>query len=35
MTTEYFRIINDVAAGKIQPQAASTAMQTFIGNRKK
>ena len=35
VTTEYFRIINDVAAGKIQPQAASTAMQTFIGNRKK
>ncbi|MFB9948195.1 ABC transporter substrate-binding protein [Rhizobium puerariae] len=35
VTTEYFRVINDVATGKLQPQAASDAMQTFIGNRKK
>lgn len=34
VTTEYFRIINDVATGKLQPEAASAAMQTFIGNRK-
>ncbi|MGE7368921.1 ABC transporter substrate-binding protein [Neorhizobium sp. NPDC001467] len=35
VTTEYFRVINDVAAAKIEPQAAATAMQAFIGNRKK
>lgn len=35
VTTEYFRVINDVATGKLQPKDASVAMQTFIGNRKK
>ena len=35
VTTEYFRVINDVASGKLEPQAASNAMQSFIGNRKK
>lgn len=35
VTTEYFRVINDVAAARIEPQAAAAAMQTFIGNRKK
>ncbi|KKX27070.1 extracellular solute-binding protein [Rhizobium sp. LC145] len=34
VTTEYFRVINDVAAGRLEPQAAAGAMQTFIGNRK-
>lgn len=33
VTTEYFRIINEVASGNMDPQAAADAMQQFIGNR--
>ncbi|MCR8726127.1 ABC transporter substrate-binding protein [Frigidibacter sp. ROC022] len=33
VTTEYFRIINEVASGNMEPQAAATAMQVFISNR--
>jgi raffinose/stachyose/melibiose transport system substrate-binding protein len=32
-TTEYFRVINEVASGDLEPKAAAAAMQTFIGNR--
>jgi len=33
VTTEYFRVINEVASGNMEPAAASQAMQTFISNR--
>jgi raffinose/stachyose/melibiose transport system substrate-binding protein len=33
VTTEYFRVINEVASGNLEPAAAAAAMQTFIGNR--
>ncbi len=34
VTTEYFRIINEVASGTMKPEDAAKGMQTFIGNRK-
>ena len=33
VTTEYFRIINEVASGNMTPEDAAKGMQTFIGNR--
>ncbi|WP_159591774.1 ABC transporter substrate-binding protein [Chelativorans xinjiangense] len=30
VTTEYFRVINEVASGNLEPAAAAQAMQTFI-----
>ena len=33
VTTEYFRIINEVASDNLEPQAAADAMQTFISKR--
>ncbi|MEM5494447.1 extracellular solute-binding protein [Hoeflea sp. AS16] len=33
VTTEYFRIINEVASGNMEPQAAADAMQAFISKR--
>ena len=33
VTTEYFRVINEVATGNMEPTAAADAMATFIGNR--
>lgn len=33
VTTEYFRIINEVASGNMKPEDAAKGMQTFIGNR--
>lgn len=33
VTTEYFRVINDVAAGNIQPADAAKQLQTFIAGR--
>jgi len=33
VTTEYFRIINEVAAGNIQPADAGKDLQTFIDGR--
>jgi raffinose/stachyose/melibiose transport system substrate-binding protein len=33
ITTEYFRVINEVASGNMEADAAAAAMQTFIGNR--
>jgi raffinose/stachyose/melibiose transport system substrate-binding protein len=34
VTTEYWRIINQVASDNMEPPAAAKAMQTFIANRK-
>jgi raffinose/stachyose/melibiose transport system substrate-binding protein len=33
VTTEYFRVINDVASGNIEPADAAKQLQTFIENR--
>lgn len=33
VTTEYWRIINEVASDNMTPEDAATAMQAFIGNR--
>lgn len=33
VTTEYFRVINEVASGNSAPADAATALQTFIDNR--
>ncbi|MET3598308.1 ABC transporter substrate-binding protein [Martelella mangrovi] len=33
VTTEYFRVINDVASGNMEPSEAAGEMQTFINNR--
>lgn len=33
VTTEYWRIINEVASGNIKPEDAGKTLQTFIGNR--
>ncbi|MET3899755.1 raffinose/stachyose/melibiose transport system substrate-binding protein [Devosia sp. UYZn731] len=33
VTTEYFRVINEVASGNMAPADAGAALQTFIGNR--
>jgi len=33
VTTEYFRVINDVAAGNIKPADAAKQLQTFISGR--
>jgi raffinose/stachyose/melibiose transport system substrate-binding protein len=33
VTTEYFRVINDVASGSIEPAAAAKQMQAFIAGR--
>lgn len=33
VTTEYFRVINDVASGNMDPAEAAQALQTFISNR--
>ncbi len=33
VTTEYFRVINDVASGNIQPADAAKQLQTFIAGR--
>ena len=33
VTTEYFRIINEVSTGNMEPKAAADAMQAFISNR--
>ena len=33
VTTEYFRVINEVASGQLEPQAAGDAMQTFIDSQ--
>jgi raffinose/stachyose/melibiose transport system substrate-binding protein len=33
VTTEYFRVINDVVAGNIPPAEASKQLQTFIDGR--
>ena len=33
VTTEYFRVINEVATGNVEPAAAADAMATFISNR--
>jgi raffinose/stachyose/melibiose transport system substrate-binding protein len=33
VTTEYFRVINEVASGNMKPEDAGKAMQTFIANR--
>ena len=35
VTTEYFRVINDVVAGNIPPAEASKQLQTFIDGRSK
>ena len=32
VTTEYFRLINEVASGNLEPKAAAEAMQTFIAD---
>jgi raffinose/stachyose/melibiose transport system substrate-binding protein len=32
-TTEYFRVINEVASGNLEPQAAADAMQAFIDSQ--
>ena len=34
VTTEYFRVINEVASGNMAPADAAAQLQTFIGNRK-
>jgi raffinose/stachyose/melibiose transport system substrate-binding protein len=34
VTTEYFRVINEVASGNIKPEDAGKVMQTFISNKK-
>jgi len=34
VTTEYFRIINEVATGSLAPTDAADQLQTFIGNRR-
>ncbi|MDQ0467981.1 raffinose/stachyose/melibiose transport system substrate-binding protein [Labrys wisconsinensis] len=34
VTTEYFRVINEVATGNLAPADAAAQLQTFIGNRK-
>jgi raffinose/stachyose/melibiose transport system substrate-binding protein len=34
VTTEYFRIINEVATGNLAPADAAGQLQTFIGNRR-
>lgn len=33
VTTEYFRVINEVASGNIKPEDAGKAMQSFIANK--
>jgi len=33
VTTEYFRVINDVASGNVQPADAAKQLQTFISGR--
>ncbi|MDQ0436993.1 raffinose/stachyose/melibiose transport system substrate-binding protein [Kaistia dalseonensis] len=33
VTTEYFRVINEVASGNMAPAEAAKQLQTFIGNR--
>lgn len=33
VTTEYFRVINELASGDLEPQAATEAMARFIANR--
>jgi raffinose/stachyose/melibiose transport system substrate-binding protein len=33
VTTEYFRVINEVASGDLEPADAAAALQTFVGNR--
>ncbi|MEP3046158.1 MAG: extracellular solute-binding protein [Roseibium sp.] len=33
VTTEYFRLINELASGNLEPQATADAMATFIANR--
>lgn len=33
VTTEYFRVINEVASGNVAPADAGTTLQTFIDNR--
>jgi raffinose/stachyose/melibiose transport system substrate-binding protein len=33
VTTEYFRVINEVASGNIKPEDAGKTLQTFIANR--
>jgi raffinose/stachyose/melibiose transport system substrate-binding protein len=33
ITTEYFRVINEVASGNLEPAAAAKALQTFIDNQ--
>ena len=33
VTTEYFRVINDVASGNMDPAEAAEALQIFISNR--
>ena len=33
VTTEYFRVINEVASGNLQPADASAALQKFIAAR--
>ncbi len=33
VTTEYFRVINEVAGGNMEPTAAGKQLQTFISNR--
>ena len=33
MTTEYFRVINEVASGNMTPEDATKQMQTFIDNQ--
>lgn len=33
VTTEYFRVINEVASGNVRPEDAGKAMQSFIANR--
>jgi raffinose/stachyose/melibiose transport system substrate-binding protein len=33
VTTEYFRVINDVASGSIEPADAAKQMQAFIAGR--
>jgi raffinose/stachyose/melibiose transport system substrate-binding protein len=33
VTTEYFRVVNDVAAGNTEPADAAKQLQTFIAGR--
>ena len=33
VTTEYFRVINEVASDTLDPKAAAAELQKFIGNR--